>query len=122
MRREFSGNSIASKPMNSTTPMHSNSATASNTEVSSACFVCQKPIVDGQWFCRLPQKTDGAAASQEAKILLCSSICALRYFGDSQPAGNGFEPNYDGYEHSPHTPEDQKTPKTRSTQSSKRKQ
>jgi len=77
-----------------------NSATASNTEVSSACFLCKKPIVDGAWFCRLPQKVDVGAAPQAANILLCSSVCALRYLGDPQPNGNGFEPNYDGYEHS----------------------
>ena len=84
--------------------MHRNSATTSNTEVSSTCFVCEKQIVDGQWFCRLPQKADGAAAPQAAQILLCSSVCALRYFEDSQPGGNGFKPNYDGYEHSRHLP------------------
>ena len=78
-----------------------NSATVSNTEVSPKCFGCQKPIVDNAWFCRLPQKADGAAVPQAEKILLCSSVCALRYLGDSQPSGNGFEPNYDGYEHSP---------------------
>jgi len=77
-----------------------NSAEASNTEISSACFLCKKQILDNQWFCRLPQNADGAVAPQAAKILLCSSVCALRYLGDSQPSGNGFEPNYDGYEHS----------------------
>jgi len=80
--------------------MHSNSATTSNTEVSSACFLCKKQIVDGQWFCRLLQKTEGAADAQAQEVLLCSPTCALRYLGDSQPSGNGFEPNYDGYEHS----------------------
>ncbi len=94
--------------MNSATPMHRNSATTSNTEVSSACFVCEKQIVDSQWFCRLPQKADGAVAPEEAKILLCSPICALRYLGDSLPGGNGFEPNYDGYENSRRVAEGQK--------------
>ena len=99
-----------------------NSATTSNTEVSSACFVCQNQIVEGHWFCRLPQKVDGAAAPQEAKILLCSPICALRYFGDSQPGGNGFEPNYDGHEHSLHVAEGQKPSKAKSARNSREKQ
>jgi len=90
--------------------------------MSTACFVCQKSIVDGQWFCRVPQKADGAAAPQEAKILLCSSICALRYFGDSQPGGNGFELNYDGYERSRQVAEGQKPSKTRSARNSREKQ
>ena len=99
--------------------MHSNSGTRSNTQVSSACFVCQKKIVDGQWFCRLPQKTDGATGPQATEILLCSAVCALRYFGDSQPGGNGFEPNYDGYEHSRHVAEGQKPSKAKSAKNSR---
>lgn len=77
-----------------------NSASPPDIEVPSTCFFCKKQIVDSQWFCRLPQKADGTAAPQEMQILLCSSVCALRYFGDPQPSGNGFEPNYDGHEHS----------------------
>ena len=76
------------------------SAKASGVQTSDRCFACNKPIGEGEWFCRLPKKTDGAADAQAVKILLCSSICALRYFGDSQPAGNGLEPSYDGFEHS----------------------
>ena len=69
--------------MNTVTPSYSNSATTLSSEVSSACFVCQKPIVDGQWFCRLPQK-NGAPDSQTRKILLCSPSCAYRYFEFSE--------------------------------------
>ena len=76
------------------------SATASGIQKSDGCFVCNKPIVDNTWFCRLPKKTEGAAGSQVGAILLCSSVCALRYFGDSQPNGNGFERNYEGFERS----------------------
>ena len=76
------------------------SATASGVQMSDRCFACNKPIRDGEWFCRLPKRTEGAADAQAVKILLCSPICALRYLGDSQPSGNGFEPNYDGFEHS----------------------
>lgn len=64
------------------------------------CFVCEKQIADDGWFCRLPQKTEGAADAQAQKVLLCSPTCALRYLGDSQPSGNGFESSYDGFEHS----------------------
>ena len=75
------------------------SAMGLGVQVSPACFVCEKQIVDGQWFCRLPQKADGVAVSRAMKILLCSPACALRYFGGSRPGGNS-EPNYDGDGHS----------------------
>ena len=74
-----------------------NSAADSGAKARQMCFVCEKPIADGGWFCRLPQKTDGATGRQ-AEISLCSPVCALRHFGDSQPSGNGFEPGYDGFE------------------------
>ena len=86
------------------------------------CLVCHKPIVDNAWFCRLPKRTDGSAGSQTREILLCSPVCALRHLGDSQPGGNGFEPNYDGYENSPRVPEDQKTAEGNSTPKSRTKQ
>lgn len=69
--------------MKSVTAMHKNSAPTLNTELSPACFVCQKPIVDGQWFCRLPQK-DGAVDPRTTRILLCSPGCAFRYFAFSE--------------------------------------
>ena len=43
------------------------------------CFVCDKRLADGQWFCRLPEDFNAADMSQR-KILLCSSSCAFRYF------------------------------------------
>jgi hypothetical protein len=67
--------------------LQQNPATVSDAQMSTACFVCQKPIVDSQWFCRVPQK-NGAPDSQTKRILLCSPVCALRYFGDSQPGRN----------------------------------
>jgi len=79
------------------------------------CIVCEKEIVDNGWFCRLPQKTEGAAGSQAMGILLCSPVCALRYFRDSQPGGNGFEPNYDGYEYSLHVAKGQKPSKAKNS-------
>ena len=51
--------------------------------MSSACIVCQKPIVDSQWFCRVPQKT-GVPDSPTQRILLCSPSCAYRYFAFSE--------------------------------------
>ncbi len=52
-------------------------------QMSTACIVCQKPLVDNQWFCRLPQK-DGAPDSETKRILLCSPSCAFRYFAFSE--------------------------------------
>jgi hypothetical protein len=75
-----------------------NPAANSGVQARLICFVCKKEIVDNGWFCRVPQKTEGAAGSQAQEILLCSPVCALRYFGDSQPSGDSLEPNYDGYE------------------------
>ena len=60
-----------------------NLATTSNTEASLACLVCQKSIVDNQWFCRVPQK-NGAPDSETKRILLCSPSCAFRYFAFSE--------------------------------------
>ncbi len=55
-------------------------ATRSDARMSLACFVCQRPIVENQWFCRLPRSEDGAKDPQATKILLCSPACAFRYF------------------------------------------
>ena len=59
-----------------------NFATVSEAQMSTVCIVCQKPLADGQWFCRLPQKANGVADPQATKILLCSTSCALRYFAN----------------------------------------
>ena len=58
-------------------------AQVSEAQVSTVCSVCQKPIVDSQWFCRVPQK-NGAPGSQTQRILLCSPGCAYRYFAASE--------------------------------------
>jgi len=60
-----------------------NPATVSEVQLSTTCFVCQKPIVDNQWFCRVPQKND-APDSETKRILLCSARCAFRYFAFSE--------------------------------------
>lgn len=49
-------------------------------QTAAACIVCQKPLVDGQWFCRLTQSNSRTADSQTTKISLCSPSCACRYF------------------------------------------
>ena len=59
--------------------LQENLAAVSDTQMSTACIVCQKPIVDSQWFCRLPQK-DGVPDFQTKRILLCSPSCAYRYY------------------------------------------
>jgi len=59
--------------------LQQNLAAVSDDQMSTTCFVCQKPIVDSQWFCRVPQK-NGAPDSQTMRILLCSPSCAFRYF------------------------------------------
>ena len=56
------------------------SSALADEQMSTTCVVCQKPIMDGQWFCRVPQKNERAADSQGTKILLCSPGCAYRYF------------------------------------------
>jgi hypothetical protein len=58
-------------------------ATVPDDQMSTTCFVCQKPIVDNDWFCRVPQQ-NGAPDSQPKRILLCSPSCAFRYFAFSE--------------------------------------
>lgn len=45
------------------------------------CFVCDKEIGDGHWFCRIPRK-------EETAVVLCSPGCALRYFDSLHPITN----------------------------------
>jgi hypothetical protein len=56
-----------------------NSATVSDAQMSTTCFVCQKSIVDSQWFCRVLQQ-NGVPDSEAKRLLLCSPSCAYRYF------------------------------------------
>jgi hypothetical protein len=60
-----------------------NLATVSDAQMSTTCVVCGRPIVDSQWFCRVPQK-NGAPDFQAERILLCSPGCAYRYFAFSE--------------------------------------
>lgn len=55
-------------------------ATGSDAQMSPTCFVCQRPNVENEWFCRLPRSENGAKDPQATKILLCSPACAFRYF------------------------------------------
>jgi hypothetical protein len=63
--------------------LQENMATVPDDQMSTTCFVCQKPIVDNQWFCRVPQQ-NGVPDSQTKRILLCSPSCAYRYFAFSE--------------------------------------
>jgi len=56
-----------------------NPPTVPDDQLPAACFVCQKPIVDNQWFCRVPEPK-GATGLEPKCILLCSPGCAYRYF------------------------------------------
>ena len=69
--------------------LQDNLATVPDAQTSTACIVCQKPIVDSQWFCRVPQK-HGAPDSQTKRILLCSPSCAYRYFAFSEIGASQF--------------------------------
>jgi hypothetical protein len=51
-----------------------------DSQAQQTCIECQKPIKDNLWFCRLPAPVNGAPHPEEAKILLCSPACALRFF------------------------------------------
>jgi len=53
-----------------------------NAETRPACLVCKKPIVDNNWFCRLPPKTGDVTGARATEILLCSPDCAFRHFTD----------------------------------------
>jgi hypothetical protein len=96
------------------------SATSSGVQALPMCSVCKKPIANKAWFHRRLEKTEDRAGIQALEVLLCSSACALRYFGNLQPGGNSYEPNYDGYEHSPHIGESQKPSKARSAKNSRK--
>jgi hypothetical protein len=82
---------------------HRKAGAADAAQACPTCFACKKQIVDNQWFCRLTP-TPKTALHQEAKILLCSPLCALGYFGESEPTGSGPEPRYDRFDHAPYVP------------------
>jgi hypothetical protein len=60
---------------------HQVSAMVSGVQAVDRCTVCGKAIIDNAWFCRLPQKPDGAANFPRPELFICSPWCALRYFG-----------------------------------------
>jgi hypothetical protein len=63
--------------------LQQNFTTVPDDQMSTTCFVCQKPIVDNEWFCRVPQR-NCLPDSETKRILLCSSSCACRYFAFSE--------------------------------------
>jgi hypothetical protein len=62
----------------------------SRQQTTHTCAVCQSPIVDGHWFCRLP--------NDEVPTLFCSPACALRCFNRSHADKNGSSQDWDSYE------------------------
>jgi hypothetical protein len=82
-RQHFTG---ASRPMKN---LQENLTTVSDAQASATCIVCQKPIVDSQWFCRVPQKND-APDFQNKRLLLCSPSCAYRYFAFKEIGASQF--------------------------------
>ncbi|HEV2327347.1 MAG TPA: hypothetical protein VGY56_01010 [Verrucomicrobiae bacterium] len=74
---------------------HQVSATVSGIQELDRCLVCGKAIIDNAWFCRFPQKPDGAANSPCRELFICSPWCALRYFGFLDGASQNLEPSRD---------------------------
>jgi hypothetical protein len=48
------------------------------------CLVCNKEIVDGHWFCKIPRE-------DKPTVTLCCPRCALRYFDSLHSTTNGDE-------------------------------
>ena len=59
------------------------------------CLVCDKEIVDGRWFCRIPRE-------EKPTVVFCCPRCALRYFDTVHPTTNGEGLDRAGYERSLH--------------------
>jgi hypothetical protein len=57
------------------------------------CFVCDREIVDGPWFCKVP-------CEGKPIVVLCCPWCALRYFNSPHPAAIGEEQDRANYEQS----------------------
>ena len=71
-------------------------------ETRQACGHCRAEIVDGHWFCRLPQNGNGEAHAESLAILLCTPRCALRHFEALRPRDNDFISDYDQHEYTVH--------------------
>jgi hypothetical protein len=55
-----------------------------NGKARQKCFVCDREIVDGPWFCKIPHE-------KKPIVVLCCPTCALSYFDSLHPAANGDE-------------------------------
>jgi len=55
------------------------------------CIVCQREIVDSQWFCRLPEDRVAVSNDETRRHLICTPGCALRHFKTLRPEPNGYE-------------------------------
>jgi hypothetical protein len=60
-----------------------NLRTSPETKEEAVCFVCQKPLANGQWCWPLDANNKRGAHSEPAAILLCSPSCSYRYFAFS---------------------------------------
>jgi len=61
-----------------------NPPTEPDDQTATTCLVCQKLIVDNQWFCRVPEQI-GVPDAKTKWTLLCSPGCACRYFSFADP-------------------------------------
>jgi hypothetical protein len=61
-----------------------NLRTSPGGRVAPVCFVCQKPLANGQWCWPLDAQSKFGADSDPAELLLCSPSCAYRYFAFSE--------------------------------------
>ncbi len=77
-----------------TSNLQANALSSADT-VHQKCFVCEKEIVDGRWFCRIPRK-------EEPVVVLCSPRCALGYFESLHPITDLEELDRAAYERSLH--------------------
>ncbi len=76
----------------------SSNAVKRNGATHSTCRLCNKDIIDNQWFCRLHTNPEEASPADSAEIDLCSPTCALFYFARSHPNGNGYDKDRDFHE------------------------
>jgi len=71
-----------------------NAAEIQISDSTQICIVCQREIVNSQWFCRLPQIHTEFSNGEFPKRLICNPRCALRHFEASRPQPNGYAQDY----------------------------
>jgi hypothetical protein len=73
---------------------NNNNSSARN-DPQQKCFACDRKIVDGGWFCKIP-------SVEKPTVILCSPRCAIRYFDALPPPTNGHEIEHAACERSVH--------------------